>query len=234
MSSINFNLAVDNLAKKYAEENAKPNSFLNPQSINEKLKKEFKGKVELPDLTAFLTNSRIIINNQGGNYLTAEELNKLNQELDQAALQMELFDYDSELETTFAQHLGISADTLNALDQMARGQFTENVEESLSLFALLTTLEENQAEHWYGLGMCFQELNNFEKAILCYKNCIENDQVHVGSYFYLAECYSAQKSVAEARDFLEKAKKLMIDQKVEGEWQVFSDHIDFLLRREFP
>ncbi|HWR26255.1 MAG TPA: tetratricopeptide repeat protein, partial [candidate division Zixibacteria bacterium] len=36
---------------------------------------------------------------------------------------------------------------------------------------------------WYGKGLAFHSLNNYEEAVKCYEKVIENDPMHIDALF---------------------------------------------------
>ncbi len=224
---------IDRLAEQYAEEmgwdSPNGNGLLPPAVKKEKLKLEFKDQIKVDELKEHLARAFEIIGNEGKILLNETEWELLEGELSHAAEIMENFAYDTVLSTNYAKFLGITAPSLQAIDDLASLKFEQKPEEALSLLALLTTLEEDNPESWFELGMCFQKLNRHEKALQAYASCLGIDPNHVGSKVFSAVCSLKLDQFREARKFYQEAKRLVLEQNLESEWKGVLDPIEMQL-----
>jgi len=213
---------IDALAEEYAEEmgcDIPGSSLLPKQAKKDKLKFEFKEKVKMKELNQRIFKALDILRNEGKEYLPEDLDAKLQRDLKQAAVTMKQFDYKTDRITNFARLLGIGEDSLEAIDSVAKVKYTdEKIDDALSLLVFLTTLAEDNAEYWYELGICFQDLNQFDMALKAYTNCLEVNPNHMGSQAFCTECYLNLDQKNKAWDSFYKAKSLMVEQNLEQEW----------------
>lgn len=228
-----YKKTIEKLSEQYAEENFKPDPLLSPQALKEKLKCDFKEQIGMEDLKGHLDNAYQILQNEGPN-LDPDEWDSLQKELVKAAEILDNFDYETSIDSNFAQFLGISEQSLNIIDRLGRSKFKDQPEHALSLFVLLSTLEENNPENWFSLGNCFLKQNQTEMALRAYNLCLEMDNNHAGSKAMTISCYLNLKEKSKARTALQEAQKLVADQNLEETWGQYLSTREAELTDESP
>ncbi|MCD6064838.1 MAG: tetratricopeptide repeat protein [Flavipsychrobacter sp.] len=83
-------------------------------------------------------------------------------------------------------------------------EFTERLEESVSLHTQLTEEDPYNALAWFNLGAAYQGLKLYEKAIDAYEFCVAIDEKFEFAYRNMADAYMRLKWYERAVDVLEK------------------------------
>src|ERR1700761_1964431 len=83
-------------------------------------------------------------------------------------------------------------------------EFTERLEESVTLHTQLTEEDPYNALAWFNLGAAYQGLKLYEKAIDSYEYCVAIDEKFEFAYRNMADAYMRLKWYESAIDVLEK------------------------------
>lgn len=83
-------------------------------------------------------------------------------------------------------------------------EFTERLEESVTLHTQLTEEDPYNALAWFNLGAAYQGLKLYEKAIDAYEYCVAIDEKFEFAYRNLADAYMRLKWYEKAIEVLEK------------------------------
>lgn len=83
-------------------------------------------------------------------------------------------------------------------------EFTERLDESITLHTQLTEEDPYNALAWFNLGAAYQGLKMYEKAIDAYEFCVAIDEKFEFAYRNMADAYMRLKWYAKAIEVLEK------------------------------
>lgn len=84
------------------------------------------------------------------------------------------------------------------------GEFTERLEESVTLHTELTEEDPYNTLAWFNLGAAYQGLKHYEKAIDAYEFCVAIDEKFEFAYRNMADAYMRLKWYEKALEVLEK------------------------------
>jgi tetratricopeptide (TPR) repeat protein len=100
----------------------------------------------------------------------------------------------------------------------------QRMEEALSVFVLLTTINNFVFEPWLGLGSCWLTKQRHTEALHAFTMASLLNYNHPAPHIYAAECYLGLNNNKLAQETLELALKLM-DKTQQTE---FKSHIDYI------
>jgi len=83
-------------------------------------------------------------------------------------------------------------------------EFTERLEESVTIHTQLTDDDPYNALAWFNLGAAYQGLKLFEKCLECYEFCVAIDEKFEFAYRNMADAYMRLKWFERAIEVLEK------------------------------
>ncbi len=214
---------LDKLAAQYVDnfcdDHAPGSEFFPLGTKKKRCKEEFKENFRMEELGNYLKEAVSLLFNEGKQHLDDENWEVLYNELlsaKKAFLELSLGD---EMPNILYPRLGFTNRGLEAIDSMARKLYTlKEYTKAISLNVFLTILNGEQSIYWYNLGICFQEVENYEKAILAYGCCKEIDPKNIGPYLFSAECELGLNNRENAKFQLEESEKLVNILAVKDPW----------------
>lgn len=214
---------LEKLADQYVENNFDehaPGAEFFPPGIQKKRAKDaFKQDIRLEELGNHLKEAVSLLFTEGKEHLEEQEWQSLQSNLisaKKAFLELSLGD---EMPKILYPRLGLNARNVSAIDAIARKLYLrKDYAKAVSLNVLLTLLNGLDSNYWNNLGICFQEAENYEKAILAYEFSKELNPKNVGAFLFSAECYLRLNNLEKAKEQLNQAEELISQLAVKDQW----------------
>lgn len=218
-----FSNQIDRIATEYAEEIAtsEPPNPLIPDGISvEKHKNDFLKAVEMKEHRELMFKASQIVYEEGKSLLSEEEWEALSKDLNQAARRLAEIDEDIDLDESLYSVLGFSHNGIRAIQKLMQIKYKEkNFNDVLALNALLTTLCPEIPEFWLYLGIAYQEMENYQRALMAYAYCHIIDVENIPAWVFSAECYINEMLLDDAEVELNEAKRLIEQYHCEEVWK---------------
>lgn len=218
-----FNSQIDRIATEYAEDLASsepPNPLVPEGVLVEKHKNDFLKATEMKEHRDLMFKASQIIYDEGKQLLSTEQWNILSTELNQAARKLVEIGEDIDFDLSLHSVLGFTPNGIKAIQKVMQTKFEEGkFEESLALNALLTTLCPEIPEYWLFLGISYQELENYQRALMAYAYCHILDVENIPAWVFSAECYIHEMLLDDAEIELLEAKRLIKQFHCEEVWK---------------
>lgn len=213
---------IDSYASDLAQLSAQEikSSLMSPQALKDRLHEQFKETLRMSDLEKTLEGAVEVLNQEGADFPHPEYREYLFLEFQKAAerLQSEAENPRFDLIQTLQAKGDLSEGAMSLIHGIAQKKYLEkDFEASKKLFTFLSLINHNKFDYWQGLGVCLQELKDYDKAIQAYERAwaIRHE---VSNRLFVAECYLKLKDLVNAQE-------VMDDLAHEG---VESDHLTAL------
>lgn len=211
-------LIDDQLATLDFEADKKEHPFDSPAVRKARMKEMLKSVTELPELSKQIELAFKILASSS-RYLEPEENKNM---VDQFST-MDLFVQNIDLEKFSAENLQaffkISDAVMGSVKKVAITKFIEQEYSScIALFALLSTLNPNNSDYWFRLGIAEQKCENFELAAHAYSMALEMNPNLVEAWLFSVECYLNTNERQKAAVALAEAKRVAKSVDVDDEW----------------
>lgn len=172
---------------------------------------------KLTDLHTQLDAAQSIILNGLPNLISSQDFSKVKDEIDKSPDHFFSFvemqeeeDEKPENPVLLQQMFGLSNETLlHVYDFGANLLENGNIQDACALFTFLTTLAPHVSSYWIALGVCFQELNKKEDAIISFGAANFLEPMDPAPLFYILECYLALKETDKAKLEVDELKKIL-------------------------
>lgn len=190
----NFELALQKTIKSQVdsllkEEDPNQNKLLPPAARYQKLEEELKKSLNLAELQENVSLALKIFRSEGMNYLSGEEFGSLQENLNILQRQLENFDFanfDIDLESA----LEISPSVKASMLKIGIAKFEENsLLDALSVFNFLVSLDNDDPNYWYRLGLVAQELGRYDFALSAFLTTLQLTPDFIGARIFKAQCY---------------------------------------------
>lgn len=203
-------------------------NLIPPAVRREKIKNEVQHALDLNPFRKHIGNAVKILRNDGKKYLSSEEY---------IALLKSLVDLHSSLESpnldkSYKEIVHIPMESCQSILKIGIVKFKEkHFENALSIFAFLVSLEANNPDYWYRLGIAAQEGKHYDLALHAYAEVLHLAPEFIDARIFIVQCYveSKQREKAIAK-FAEIKKLLKTNQKGEI-WRNLLRGIENLITR---
>lgn len=171
---------------------------------------------ELEDL---LSEAFMIIRVKEANDLSDKEYLRLLQEVDALSNRIETTALSDIGQIDLKMILHMHDDSLALLLRVAIHKFKlEQYRQSLALFALLSSLDSEEPDYWYRLGLVAQRSGLLDLALRAYATTSKLAPDFIGGFFFSAQCLLKLNLQEEARLQLMSAKQIFQLLPEKEEW----------------
>lgn len=125
------------------------------------------------------------------------------------------------------QMLGISTETLRHCYELGQWCFAEkDFEDARSLFGFLTSVAPYMPEFWISLGMCYNQMGQYQEAIDTYKTSQDLFKENPAMFIHCANNYIAYGDTTKAAIELDEANKIFDKHPdYKAEWEKTYDYL---------
>lgn len=230
-----YQLALEETIKQYVktlmeEEDLSRCSLISPEMRRIKLEQELLEAVDMPEFGQYLSSAIQILEHEGGNYLEKEEYQSLLSEIDTLRSHIENLDLNTVDDSSLKEALAVPASARASILKVGISKFTEELfQDSLSIFTLLSTLDTEDPDYWYRVGLTAQRSKQYPLAIKAYAACSDLAPEFLGARIFSAQCYLKTGNKDQALSQLAEAKNILKTSKAEEEWSTQIENIEELL-----
>lgn len=194
-----------------------------------KIEQEVRAAADYSKLGKFISTAFEILRKEGSAYLDKKEDESLQQSLDKFTERLEDLHIKELTDEKMAAALALPPEILKLILKVAIEKFRQGqIADSLAIFVFLTTVDEEEPDFWFRLGLVAQNFGNDELALQALTTTSRLAPDFIGAYLYAAESYFKTGRRGDAESELKKAKALMGTSQ-RDEWQDRISEIEQLL-----
>lgn len=172
---------------------------------------------ELTDLQAQLDAAQSLILSGLPDLISAQDFSKVKNEIDESTDHFFSFVEMQEERQEKSEHpvllqemFGFSNETILHVYALGANLVEKgNFPDARVLFTFLTTLAPHVSSYWVALGVCLQELNKQEDAVISFGAANFLEPMNPAPLFYILEIYIGLKETDKARLEVDELKKVM-------------------------
>jgi len=184
--------------------------LLPPSQQRAKLKKELHEAAENLDLDIDLAPALHILTEEGTSYLDAEMYEEMARQLADVPIYLEQLDLSQPPKESLYASLHISENTMLSIYKIGVAKYEEeNLEAALSLFGFLATLDHQNEEWLYRLGITATQMEEWDQALKAFTFALFRNPDLLGARLFSAECYLMLGQKYEANEEIKEAKRLI-------------------------
>ncbi len=230
-----FELALDECIKEEVDrlmldEDPTKIKLVTPEIRRKQLEAEKRKELQFTEFEQSMITAVRIIRNEGQNLLTPaeydivkESLNHLNQQLQQ----LELNNLDNE---KLKNALVTPQENLACILKIGIAKYSEKqLEDSLSIFAFLATIDSQNPDYWFRLGSVAEEMERYDLAIQAYSAVNDLAPEFADAHIFKAKCCIHNNKLALAAEELPKIKHILQSNHEEKKWEEYVNAIENVL-----
>lgn len=189
-----------------------------------RLSQELKQELKFEELGQHLNRAVEILLDEGRKYFP-EGYDQMERDFENGYQKLLELDLNQKINTSDLQDLlQFSPATLSSIVNCAKEKFKEEqYENCLSIFILLTTLDEMNPEYWFRVGIAAQYCENVTLALKVFGVAKYLDPEMIGPRVLSADCYLQLDQRDNAQKEYIEAKKIIEETDVELFWQEYFD-----------
>lgn len=199
-----------------------PQETLIPNSIQrEKRKKDLMDNTQCLNLEISLKPAiDFLTNKKECQYdFSQEEYDLLLLQFSKISFYLKKIDFTQIHRESLYSLLHLTESTMQAIFRVAIAKYNEEeFETSFNLFSLLATLDQENEDYWYRLGIAAIQIGKLELALQSLAFTLYLNQKMLGARLFSAECYLRLDQLNDAKAELEEAKKIVEDIPQEQIW----------------
>lgn len=198
---------VDNLM---AIENDPSMKFLPLEARRAKIEHEVRAALDFSELGKTVGLAYEILRKEGSIYLNTEENVILQESLDQFCEQLENVEIKELTDEKMNAALALSEKSKHLILKIGIEKFRqEKIEETLEILTFLTTIDEEEADYWYRLGLVAMKSGKYDLGLRAFTTTSDLAPDFIGGHLNAAECYLKIGKRLEADSALKEAKKCL-------------------------
>ena len=215
-----------------ANEDPTANKLISPEVRRAKIEQEVRAAADSSKLEKYMTNAFKIMRVEGLTYLEKNEHETLQQNLDKFSERLRNLDPSELTSENLKAAMAIPLENQKSILKIAIAKFNEGLlEDSLAMFTFLTTVDEEEPDYWYRLGLVAHMGGNYDLALEAFTTTSQLAPSFIGAHIYLAECYCNNRKRGDATTELQKAKDLFNANKALEEWQGNIQEVESMLAK---
>lgn len=230
-----FDSAIDKEINQYIDtlnielENTQ-NNLLPRAARKAKIFSEIKDAFTFSNLNTYFSIAFRLLKTEGKSHLQKEEFQQLEKEFSQIPEILDQMDLNSEFKENFKTIFKLSDPVMESILKIGSAEFNQELyQESLSIFALLTTLDSGNAVYWMEFGIAAQKFQNYDLALRSYEAASGIDPSLIGAKLFAVECYLQKEQPDQAKQALQEAKQIADTTEVEPEWLYLLNEISKII-----
>lgn len=229
-----FDHVLDDLIKAEVEALMKdkdPACFhlTSPEIVKYQVEAEVRKTYALDDFGNYIEKAVKIFKEEGNLYLTSSEYEQLIEQLDQISKRLQTFnDFKEE---KFAEALTISDEVKSFIMHLAIEKMKEMLFlDSLSIFAFLTTIDNQNPNYYYHLGLAAEKCELYELALKSYSAVSDLAPDFIESRIFKTEIYNHLSQKEEGMVELAALKEILKLSPESEKWETYVTGLDNLLK----
>lgn len=234
-----FEFEIEKVIKQHIdvlikEQDPEESNLLSSASHRLKLEYEIREALNFSELGAFIGDAINILQDKGLRYLTEEEYALLMEDLDQLHSKMIALKSNKLEEGSFKAAYSISNKSHILILKLGIAQFEEGcLTDSLAVLTFLTTLDIENSDYAYRLGIIAQKNKRYDLALLAYNTASNLDPTMVGAYLFATQCYLCSDQLEDASKELARAKNALKTSgaDVQQEWNSLVNNVEDLINK---
>lgn len=231
-----FEIAEDKLLDDFIDkfsllESSQQNKLI-PDSIKrEKLKEELKSSVKCLDFDINLGPAFETLLKAKPPYIEENSYDEMMSQLSNISTYVDTIDFSQPIEESFSNLFHISQTTMKTIFEIGLTKYNEEeFNSSLSIFYLLSTLDRDNADYWYRLGIVSLEIENLAQALQAFAFTLFINPDLLGARIFSAQCYLKLKEIDDAKAELAEIKKNSAKISSEPIWRELIANIEYEIK----
>ncbi len=202
------------------EENSDQKTLLDPKAKRERMRREIKEAIKLPELSEQIEKAIGLLTSEGSQKLSQEANQKLISELSAASSHLSNLGLQEAGNQTLQSLTKISDESMNSVAEIAMGKFEEALYgDSQALFSFLSILNPGYSEYWLRLGITAQKSGNSDLASRAYAATLALEPDNLGARLFGAECFIQRGLQDEAKVEVAAAKNIIENTETDKMWK---------------
>jgi tetratricopeptide (TPR) repeat protein len=220
-----FDLALDKIIEEYVdakmqEDDPSKNLLSSPQLRRAKFAAEIRENLNATEVENQVTAAISVLENEGLAYFGQEDYQLLMDNLDLLYKQLNSINLSEVNHESLKSALSIPQPVLDLIFNFAIEKHNQQLLfDSLSLFAFLSILKDDEPEYAYRVGLVAQECERYDQALRAYQTASQIAPQFIGTHIFSIQCYLKIGQYVNALAELEKAREILKSSKVEEFWQ---------------
>lgn len=218
---------VDTLVEKaqYSE-----NKLLSPELRRAKIEQEVRKEVQDSDSSNQIRLAVKILLDEGSQFLEKEQYAHLSDNIINICLKLNDLNLSQPDVNQLQEAMTLPEANGQSILEMAINKYNMGlIDESLAIFAFLTTVNPNEPDYWFRLGLTAEKCEKYPLALNALNTASELAPEFVGSHVYAVYCHLKMKAKDEAVAELTTAKEIADHTSVDNEWKAHIRHLEYLL-----
>lgn len=209
------------------------NKLLPPEARRAKIEQEVRASADFSELGKFISLAFEILKNKGSTYLDKNENEILQQSLDELCRKLENQDLKELTHEKLKMAFAMSTESRKLILKIGIEKFLqEKIDDSLAIFTFLCTVEEEEADYWFRLGLIAKKSNNYELALRALTTTSRLAPDFIGAHLYAAECYIKTGRYGDAKSELKEAKNCENSKDEEWREQILEVERQLLIHKQ--
>lgn len=218
---------IDTLMKEIDPTSLK---MIPPEVRRAKLEKELRDSLDFSELGEQVATAINIFENEGQEYLTQEEHSTLLENLEQLRRQLDALEFSELGEETLRKAYAIPPEGLDLILKIGTEKFNQGkLNDSVAIFTFLSTLNPDDADYPYRLGIVAQKNEQYDQALQAYKTALALNPQLVGAHLFSAVCHFNCKRNEDVLKEVTEAKNILKTTDNKEEWPQLITYIEKLV-----
>ncbi|MBA2727112.1 MAG: hypothetical protein H0U49_02950 [Parachlamydiaceae bacterium] len=207
------------------------NNLLPPAQQRKKLKKDLHESAKQLDLDIDLAPALQILRDEGATYLDEEKYREMIDQLNKIPIYLDQLNLTEVPKVSLCTSLHIFESTLDSINKVAVAKYDEgNFEASYSIFGLLATLDHENEELLYRLGITATQMEKWVEALKSFTYALYLNSDLIGARVFSAQCFLKLEKVEDAKEEIKEARRLIEVTSTDPIWKELLASIESSLK----
>jgi tetratricopeptide (TPR) repeat protein len=216
-------------------EDGQANSLLPPAARRAKIEHEVRALADFSEFGKTIALAFEILRNEGLALLGNDHDNEILQDsLDKLSEQLEDLELNDLTDDKLKEAYSMSPESKQLILKVGIEKYRhEKFKDSLMIFTLLSTIDDEEPDYWYKLGLMAQKTENYGLAREAFSKTSQLAPDFIGAHVFAAECDLKIGRRGDALTELKKAKECLSKNKSD-DWQDQIFEIERMLAESAP
>jgi tetratricopeptide (TPR) repeat protein len=194
------------------------------------VEQEVRKSLDLSEYDSYMNSAFKILRNEGHEYLDETAFKALIDALDKLHYQTAQLNISSLSDESLRDAFAIPEEIRQLILKIGIAKFNSgSMEGSLAIFTFLSTLNSDEPDYWYRLGLVAQKSEKYELALKSFAATSWLAQDFIGSRIFATQCYLQMGLRNDAETELEEAKYIIETFDVPEKWHRHIEDLKVLL-----
>ncbi|MBA3238343.1 MAG: hypothetical protein H0T62_08385 [Parachlamydiaceae bacterium] len=223
---------LDDFIDKFSLLEASQINKLIPESIKKaKIKEDLKSSIKCLDFDINLGPAFEILFKDRHLHIEEDKYEEMVIQLLNIADYIEQIDFSKPIEESFYSLFHISPSTMQSMFQIGIAKYNEEeFESSLSIFYLISSLDQTNADYWYRLGIIAIQIEKLNLALQGFAYAIFYNRDLMGARIFSAQCYLKLGEIEDAKAELTEIKKNSAKISSEPIWRELIANLEYEIK----